>query len=209
MARLLPCRPARLLHPSARPARAPDGTHKTMTSATIRSSLLLAAVAVLAACSSTPPPAPRPATARQNPPPSPAPATAPAPAPSAPTLPAAFIRPADGPTLARFDGKSNKGLDIGGKAGDPVLASADGRVVFVGGQLRGYGNMVIVKHNDTFLTAYAHNQKILVKETDTVRQGQQIAEMGRSGTDRVKLHFEVRKQGVAVDPQPYLDGKAR
>jgi lipoprotein NlpD len=69
--------------------------------------------------------------------------------------------------------------------------------------------MVIVKHNDTFLTAYAHNQKILVKEKDSVRQGQQIAEMGKSGTDRVKLHFEVRKQGVAVDPQPYLDGKAR
>ncbi|MDQ7975397.1 MAG: peptidoglycan DD-metalloendopeptidase family protein [Rhodocyclaceae bacterium] len=180
-----------------------------MTSAITRSSLLLAAAAVLAACSSTPPPAPKPAPVRQSPAPSPAPAPGTAPAPAAPTQPAAFIRPADGPTLARFDGKGNKGLDIGGKAGDPVLASADGRVVFVGGQLRGYGNMVIVKHNDTFLTAYAHNQKILVKEKDTVRQGQTIAEMGKSGTDRVKLHFEVRKQGVAVDPQPYLDGKAR
>jgi lipoprotein NlpD len=176
-----------------------------MISFILRPSLLIAAAAVLAACSSTPPPAPRPAPAR----PAPAPSPAPAPAPSAPAQPAAFIRPAEGPTLARFDGKGNKGLDIGGKAGDPVLASADGRVVFVGGQLRGYGNMVIVKHNDTFLTAYAHAQKILVKEKDTVRQGQQIAEMGKSGTDRVKLHFEVRKQGVAVDPQPYLDGKAR
>ena len=179
-----------------------------MTSATLRSSLLIATAAILAACSSTPPPMAKPAPARQAPAPS-TPAPAPAPAPAAPAQPAAFIRPAEGPTLARFDGKSNKGLDIGGKAGDPVLASADGRVVFVGGQLRGYGNMVIVKHNDTFLTAYAHTQKILVKEKDTVRQGQQIAEMGKSGTDRVKLHFEVRKQGVAVDPQPYLDGKAR
>lgn len=177
-----------------------------MTSTILRSSFLLATAAVLAACSSTPPPAPKPAPARQA---SAPPASAPAPAPAAPAQPAAFIRPAEGPTLARFDGKGNKGLDIGGKAGDPVLASADGRVVFVGGQLRGYGNMVIVKHNDTFLTAYAHSQKILVKERDSVRQGQQIAEMGRSGTDRVKLHFEVRKQGVAVDPQPYLDGKAR
>ncbi|PZQ59779.1 MAG: peptidase M23 [Variovorax paradoxus] len=180
-----------------------------MTSATIRSSLLILAVAaVVAGCSSTPPPAPKPAPVREAPTLSPAPAPA-SPSPPAPRLPAAFIRPADGPTIGRFDGNRNKGLDIGGKAGDPVLASADGRVVFVGGQLRGYGNMVIVKHNDTFLTAYAHTQKILVKEKDTVRQGQQIAEMGKSGTDRVKLHFEVRKQGVAVDPQPYLDGKAR
>jgi lipoprotein NlpD len=89
-----------------------------------------------------------------------------------------------------------------------VLASADGRVVYVGGELRGYGNMVIVKHNETYLTAYAHAQHILVKERDVVRQGQKIAEMGMSGADRVKLHFEIRKQGVAVDPEPYLSGRA-
>ena len=118
-----------------------------------------------------------------------------------------FIRPASGATLARFNGKSNKGLDIAGSAGDPVLAAADGRVVYAGGQLRGYGNMLIVKHNETFITAYAHNQALLVKENDIVRQGQKIAEMGKSEADRVKLHFEIRKDGNAVDPEPYLSGK--
>lgn len=120
-----------------------------------------------------------------------------------------FIRPASGTTLARFNGKSNKGIDIAGSAGDPVLAAADGRVVYAGGQLRGYGNMLIVKHNETFITAYAHNQALLVKENDIVRQGQKIAEMGKSEADRVKLHFEMRKNGVAVDPEPYLSGKLR
>ena len=137
--------------------------------------------------------------------------------PSGPTPPAGtasrpaaeFIRPAPGATLARFDGSRNKGIDIAGNLGDPVKASADGRVVYVGGDLRGYGNMVIVKHNETFLTAYAHNNVVLVKEKDVVRQGQTIAEMGKSGTDRVKLHFEIRKQGVAVNPEPYLNGRAR
>ena len=118
-----------------------------------------------------------------------------------------FIRPASGTTLARFNGKSNKGLDIAGSAGDPVLAAADGRVVYAGGQLRGYGNMLIVKHNETFITAYAHNQALLVKENDIVRQGQKIAEMGKSEADRVKLHFEIRKDGTAVDPEPYLRGR--
>jgi lipoprotein NlpD len=120
-----------------------------------------------------------------------------------------FIRPASGTTLARFNGKSNKGLDIAGSAGDPVLAAADGRVVYAGGQLRGYGNMLIVKHNETFITAYAHNQALLVKENDIVRQGQKIAEMGKSEADRVKLHFEIRKDGTAVDPEPYLSGRLR
>jgi lipoprotein NlpD len=132
------------------------------------------------------------------------------PAPPPPPKPQAiFVRPASGRTLSTFDGGRNKGLDIAGALGDPVIASADGRVVYVGGELRGYGNMVIVKHNDTYLTAYAHAQTILVKEKDVVRQGQKIAEMGSSGTDRVKLHFEIRKQGVAVDPEPYLSGQLR
>jgi lipoprotein NlpD len=139
--------------------------------------------------------------------------TGPSTSPGASTTPAqpkaTFIRPAAGATLARYDGNRNKGLDIGGNAGDPVIASADGRVVFVGSQLRGYGNMVIVKHNETFLSAYAHNQSITVKENQIVRQGQKIAEMGRSDSDRVKLHFEIRKNGTAVDPEPYLSGKLR
>ena len=106
--------------------------------------------------------------------------------------------------LAAFDEARNKGLDIGGKAGDPVLASADGRVVYAGAGLRGYGNLVILKHNNTYLTAYAHNQALLVKEDQSVRKGQKIAEMGNSDADRVKLHFEIRRQGKPVDPTKYL-----
>lgn len=116
----------------------------------------------------------------------------------------AFIWPAAGTLLASFDEAKNKGYDIGGKAGDPVLASADGRVVYAGAGLRGYGNLIILKHNNTYLTAYAHNQTLLVKEDQTVRKGQKIAEMGRSDSDRVKLHFEIRRMGKPVDPSRYL-----
>jgi lipoprotein NlpD len=106
--------------------------------------------------------------------------------------------------LAGFDEQKNKGVDIGGKVGDAILAAADGRVVYAGAGLRGYGNLIILKHNNTFLTAYAHNQALLVKEDQTVRKGQKIAEMGSSDTDRVKLHFEIRRQGKPVDPTRYL-----
>ena len=85
-----------------------------------------------------------------------------------------------------------------------MLAAADGRVVYAGSGLRGYGNLVIVKHNNTYLTAYAHNQTLLVKEDQVVRRGQRIAEMGSSDSDRVQLHFEIRKQGKPVDPQRLL-----
>ncbi len=115
-----------------------------------------------------------------------------------------WIWPAQGPLLAGFDEVKNKGLDIGGKAGDPVLAAADGRVVYAGAGLRGYGNLIILKHNNTYLTAYAHNQTLLVKEDQTVQKGQKIAEMGNSDADRVKLHFEIRRQGKPVDPARYL-----
>jgi len=106
--------------------------------------------------------------------------------------------------LAGFDEQRNKGLDIGGKVGDPVLAAADGRVVYAGAGLRGYGNLIILKHNNTYLSAYAHNQTLLVKEDQSVRKGQKIAEMGSSDADRVKLHFEIRRQGKPVDPARYL-----
>jgi len=106
--------------------------------------------------------------------------------------------------LTGFDEQRNKGLDIAGKLGDPVLASADGRVVYAGAGLRGYGNLIILKHNNTFLSAYAHNQALMVKEDQTVRKGQKIAEMGSSDADRVKLHFEIRRQGKPVDPAKYL-----
>jgi lipoprotein NlpD len=112
--------------------------------------------------------------------------------------------PAGTTVIAGFDEQKNKGLDIAGRPGDPVLASADGRVVYAGAGLRGYGNLIILKHNNTFLTAYAHNQSLLVKEDQTVRKGQKIAEMGSTDADRVKLHFEIRRQGKPVDPSRYL-----
>jgi lipoprotein NlpD len=112
--------------------------------------------------------------------------------------------PTSGSVIAGFDEQKNKGLDIAGKAGDPVVAAADGRVVYAGAGLRGYGNLIILKHNNTYLSAYAHNQSLLVKEDQAVRKGQKIAEMGSSDTDRVKLHFEIRRQGKPVDPSKYL-----
>jgi len=115
--------------------------------------------------------------------------------------------PGNGAVLAGFDEVKNKGLDIGGNAGDPVFAAAEGKVVYAGSGLRGYGNLIILKHNNTYLTAYAHNQTLLVKEDQTVKRGQKIAEMGNSDADRVKLHFEVRKQGKPVDPTKYLPSR--
>jgi lipoprotein NlpD len=115
--------------------------------------------------------------------------------------------PVNGPVLAGFDEVKNKGLDLGGAAGEPVAAAADGRVVYAGAGLRGYGNLIILKHNNTYLSAYAHNQALLVKEDQAVRKGQKIAEMGNSDADRVKLHFEVRRQGKPVDPSKYLPAR--
>lgn len=136
---------------------------------------------------------------------SPAPVVAPAPAPE----PAGadeinFVWPAQGAVVATFDEAKNKGVSIAGRVGDPVLAAADGRVVYAGAGLRGYGNLIILKHNNTYLTAYAHNQALLVREDQAVKQGQKIAEMGSSDTDRIKLHFEVRRQGKPVDPLNHL-----
>ncbi len=142
-----------------------------------------------------------------------APAAAPAPAPAAAPVVAGsdddlgWIWPSNGTVLAGFDEVKNKGVDIGGSAGDAVLAAADGKVVYAGAGLRGYGNLIILKHNNTYLTAYAHNQSLLVKEDQTVKKGQKIAEMGNSDADRVKLHFEVRRQGKPVDPTKYLPAK--
>jgi lipoprotein NlpD len=118
-----------------------------------------------------------------------------------------WIWPAHGTLIAGFDDAKNKGLDISGKAGDSVLAAADGRVVYAGAGLRGYGNLIILKHNNTYLTAYAHNQALLVKEDQSVQKGQKIAEMGNSDADRVKLHFEIRRQGKPVDPARYLPSR--
>jgi lipoprotein NlpD len=134
-------------------------------------------------------------------------------APKEPTAVAAsdedlgWIWPGKGAVIAGFDESKNKGLDIGGNAGDPVVAAAEGRVVYAGAGLRGYGNLVILKHNNTYLTAYAHNKTLMVKEDQAVKKGQKIAEMGDSDADRVKLHFEVRRQGKPVDPAKYLPAK--
>ena len=108
------------------------------------------------------------------------------------------------PVTAGFDEQRNKGLDFAGKPGDPVFAVADGRVVYAGSGLRGYGNLVIIKHNNTYLTAYAHNRAMLVEQDQVVRKGQRIAEMGSTESDTVKLHFEVRKLGKPVDPAKLL-----
>lgn len=123
--------------------------------------------------------------------------------------------PHSGPILAKYSvGKKtnsplklNKGLDIGGSLGDPIFAAAAGEVVYSGSGLLGYGNLVIVNHNEKFLSAYAHNRRILVKEGQKITKGQKIAEMGRSGVDRVKLHFEIRKEGKPVDPLKYLPSR--
>lgn len=112
--------------------------------------------------------------------------------------------PAAGGVSSPFEEGRSKGVAILGKAGDPVFAAADGRVVYAGSGLRGYGNLVIVKHNNTYLTAYAHNQTLLVKEDQPVRRGQKIAEMGSSDADRVQLHFEIRRQGKPIDPTKLL-----
>jgi len=112
--------------------------------------------------------------------------------------------PAHGRILAGFSEASNKGLDIAGKLGDPVIASAPGRVVYSGSGLRGYGKLVIIKHNKTYLSAYAHNKDILVKEGQSVVRGQKIAEIGNTDTDVPRLHFEIRKLGKPVDPAKYL-----
>jgi lipoprotein YgeR len=115
-----------------------------------------------------------------------------------------LVWPANGSVIRGFDGGGSKGIDIAGQPGTPVIAAAAGSVVYAGNGLRGYGNLLIVKHNADFLTAYAHNRALLVKEGQSVTQGQQIAEMGDSDTDRVMLHFELRYKGSSINPARYL-----
>lgn len=155
-----------------------------------------------------PPPAPPVAAAPAAASPPAAPATA---APREPERPTAgtqgdavdWIWPAKGKVLSAFT-EASKGIDIAGKKGAPVVAAAAGRVVYAGQGLRGYGKLVIIKHNDTWLSAYAHNDNIVVKEQQDVKRGQKIAEMGSTDADQVKLHFEVRRQGKPVDPARVL-----
>ncbi|PXW95262.1 murein DD-endopeptidase MepM/ murein hydrolase activator NlpD [Sphaerotilus hippei] len=143
-------------------------------------------------------------------------ASAPAPTPTpAPAAPAAapdddginWMWPTGGAVLAAFDDARNKGVALAGKEGDPVLATADGRVVYAGAGLRGYGNLVIIKHNEVYLSAYAHNRALLVKDEQVVRRGQKIAEMGSTDAERVQLHFEIRRRGKPVDPMRLLPAR--
>jgi lipoprotein NlpD len=124
--------------------------------------------------------------------------------PAPPAATADWIWPVSGKVTDRFDEKRNKGIGIAAKEGDPVVASADGQVVYSGSGLRGYGNLVILKHNDDFISAYAHNRQILVKQGQMVKRGQRIAEVGKSDATQPKLHFEIRRQGKPVDPLAYL-----
>jgi lipoprotein NlpD len=133
-------------------------------------------------------------------------------APAGPTLAAddaavTWVWPAEGKVTAVFDEGKNKGVDIAGKAGQQVVAAGAGKVMFAGSGIRGYGNLVILKHSSNLLSAYAHNRTILVKEGQTVSKGQMIAEMGDSDTDSVKLHFEIRQQGKPVDPSRFLPNR--
>jgi len=157
-------------------------------------------------------PARRPSTPISS---NPAPIQAPAPVKTAPSISAlpptqrsasGWLWPSNGAVIGRFssNGSLNKGIDIGGELGQPVLAASDGSVVYAGSGLRGYGELIIIKHSDTYVSAYGHNRRLLVQEGQQVKAGQKIAEMGSTGTDRVKLHFEVRRQGKPVDPLQYL-----
>ena len=153
-----------------------------------------APVTVTAAPTPTPPPPP----AAPNPP-------APPPAGGTGLLDGvAFGWPSAGTVLQNFDETSSKGLSLGGKSGDIVRAAADGRVIFSGAGPRGYGNLIIVKHQNELLSVYAHNRSLAVKEGETVKRGQKIAELGDSGTDKPKLHFEIRQQGKPIDPLAVL-----
>ncbi|RZI40567.1 LysM peptidoglycan-binding domain-containing protein [Herbaspirillum sp. HC18] len=132
--------------------------------------------------------------------------------PETPAVPApddeniAWIWPAEGKVIGHF-GEGKRGIDIAGKMGQPVLAAGSGKVLYAGSGIRGYGNLVIVKHSNNLLSAYAHNKTIFVKEDQNVTKGQKIAEMGNSDSDEVKLHFEIRQQGKPVDPSKFLPSR--
>jgi len=115
-----------------------------------------------------------------------------------------LLKPTNAPVITPFNDATNKGVEFSGKLGDPILAAADGKVIYSGSNLRTYGNLVILNHNNSFVTVYANNKTLLVKEGDTVKRGQKIAEMGNSESDKVKLHFELRKNSKPIDPISYF-----
>ncbi len=137
------------------------------------------------------------------------PSTAPTQVPAAERSSGGWAWPANGVLIGKFasNGSLNKGIDIAGELGQPVFAASDGSVVYAGSGLRGYGELVIIKHNETYVSAYGHNRRLLVREGQQVKVGQTIAEMGSTGTDRVKLHFEIRRLGKPVDPLQFLPNR--
>lgn len=160
------------------------------------------------AAPTTKPEAGPPAPKAETPPPAAKPDASPAtkPEPESPDDHVEWGWPASGKVLATFDGVS-KGVDIAGRVGDPVYASASGRVVYSGEGIPAYGKLVIIQHNSTFLSVYAHNSQIVVKERQNVAKGQKIAEVGSTGANQTKLHFEIRRQGKPVDPMQYLPSR--
>jgi lipoprotein NlpD len=150
--------------------------------------------------------APKPAAvAPAKPPPGPVATVAKPVAAAPPATDAGWIWPTSGPLLHGFNQGSNpKGVAIGGEPGQAIVASSAGKVVYSGSGLRGYGKLIIIKHSDTYLSVYAHNKTLLVKEGERVARGQKIAEMGDSDSQRVALHFEIRRLGKPVDPLQYL-----
>jgi len=155
-----------------------------------------------------PPPAAPPAAPKPQPKSAPTPEPTPEPKPKPPASPFGKVTqwrwPASGPVTRGYSASVHKGVDIGGNRGDPVVAVAKGRVVYAGTGIAGYGELLIVKHNDVYLSAYGHNDELLVAEGETIAAGQNIARKGSSGTDTVKLHFEIRKEGKPIDPQRLL-----
>ena len=147
-------------------------------------------------------PEPPPAAAKPEPPP-----VAAKPEPDGAEERVDWTWPATGKVVATFNGASSKGVDIAGRLGDPVYASAPGKVVYSGEGIPAYGKLVIIRHNGTYLSAYAHNSQILVKEGQTVTKGQKIAEVGSSGSESPRLHFEIRRLGKPVDPLQYLPSR--
>ena len=192
----------RIVPPGVDPATA---TSRPVTTARVETRSLDAKPGSAIAAASAAASAPATSASAASPPPSPSREAAPPPRDGDDDINWAW--PAATPVSTPFDDARNKGLVFRGKAGDPVYAAADGRVVYAGSGLRGYGNLVILKHNTTYLTAYAHNQTLLVKDDQQVKRGQKIAEMGSTDADGVQLHFEIRKQGKPIDPSRLLPSR--
>jgi len=192
----------RIVPPGVDPATA---TSRPVTTARVETRSLDAKPGSAIAPASAAASAPATSASAASPPPSPNREAAPPPRDGDDDINWAW--PAATPVSTPFDDARNKGLVFRGKAGDPVYAAADGRVVYAGSGLRGYGNLVILKHNTTYLTAYAHNQTLLVKDDQQVKRGQKIAEMGSTDADGVQLHFEIRKQGKPIDPARLLPAR--